>query len=235
MRVNLPMPLRYEATRKDRRRSSSSSSSGSSSSEDEDDDGDQDSLLPDTLLLRKFATVAVGESTINGGSSLFQRLRKSSADHQHHQYNPLSRLPVNWKPRRRSDGSMVLSDFYSQALMASTTSASAPVANPTNCIDQSGNPPTSVAAVPEPIKGVADSEFNDMPSNTQNLILNELMRRESKQGTALIFTTLQAPELGTWEKDNRAMEYLQDIDTLAHDLPPVFLVHATSLTVTTSL
>ncbi|KAJ1881819.1 hypothetical protein LPJ66_011256, partial [Kickxella alabastrina] len=156
MRVNLPMPLRYEATRKDRRRSYSSSSS----SEDEDDDGDQDSLLPDTLLLRKFATVAVGESTINGGSSLFQRLRKSSADHQ---YNPLSRLPVNWKPRCRSDGSMVLSDFHSQPLMASTAPASASVANSTNCIDQPGNPPTAgagaaaAAAVPEPIKGVADS------------------------------------------------------------------------------
>ncbi|KAJ2494336.1 hypothetical protein GGI11_008892 [Coemansia sp. RSA 2049] len=83
-----------------------------------------------------------------------------------------------------------------------------------------------------------DTEFNDMPIGTQNRILNEMMRRESSKGggsTAVIFTTLQAPEPGTSESETKSMEYLRDIDTLASGLPPVFLVHATSLTVTTSL
>ncbi|KAJ2893078.1 hypothetical protein IWW38_002986, partial [Coemansia aciculifera] len=80
------------------------------------------------------------------------------------------------------------------------------------------------------------TDFNDMTVNTQNRILNEMIRRECNNSTtALIFTTLQAPEPGTSDSETKAMEYLKDIDALAHDLPPVFLVHATSLTVTTSL
>ncbi|KAJ2744946.1 hypothetical protein GGI20_002553 [Coemansia sp. BCRC 34301] len=79
-------------------------------------------------------------------------------------------------------------------------------------------------------------DFNDMPVNTQNRILNEMIRRECNgTTTALIFTTLQAPEPGTSDSETKAVEYLKDIDALAHGLPPVFLVHATSLTVTTSL
>ncbi|KAJ2584904.1 hypothetical protein GGH95_000064 [Coemansia sp. RSA 1836] len=80
------------------------------------------------------------------------------------------------------------------------------------------------------------TDFNDMPVNTQNRILNEMIRRECKgSSTAMIFTTLQAPEPGTSDSEQKSMEYLKDIDALARGLPPVFLVHATSLTVTTSL
>ncbi|KAJ2493713.1 hypothetical protein IWW37_000344 [Coemansia sp. RSA 2050] len=84
--------------------------------------------------------------------------------------------------------------------------------------------------------GRRTTDFNDMPVNTQNRILNEMIRRQcSDSSTALIFTTLQAPEPGTSDSELKAMEYLKDIDALARGLPPVFLVHATSLTVTTSL
>ncbi|KAJ2765885.1 hypothetical protein IWQ57_004600, partial [Coemansia nantahalensis] len=75
------------------------------------------------------------------------------------------------------------------------------------------------------------AEFNDMPARTQNSVLNELIQRHSSAATtALIFTTLQAPEPGTSDSEQRAQEYLGDIDALVRGLPPVFLVHATSLT-----
>ncbi|KAJ2066981.1 hypothetical protein GGI08_001602 [Coemansia sp. S2] len=113
----------------------------------------------------------------------------------------------------------------------------------------------SAAALPESVEETAGSamdpttaidgrdsaeptttDFNDMPVNTQNRILNEMIRHQCDGSrTALIFTTLQAPEPGTSDSEQKAMEYLRDIDALAHGLPPVFLVHATSLTVTTSL
>ncbi|KAJ2743315.1 hypothetical protein GGI19_006714 [Coemansia pectinata] len=53
--------------------------------------------------------------------------------------------------------------------------------------------------------------------------------------TALIFTTLQPPEPEISDSEQKAMEYLKDIDALAHGLPRVFLVYATALTVSTFL
>ncbi|KAJ2786541.1 hypothetical protein GGI15_001445 [Coemansia interrupta] len=150
-------------------------------------------------------------ATIAGLPGVSRWMRRASG-------GPGSRRPVEDDAagsRRRSDGSMVLSRFYARAL--------------------SSQAPPTASAVEPPASDRAISEFNDMPVNTQNRILNELIRRESAAGTALIFTTLQAPEPGTADSHARALEYLEDIDTLARGLPPVFLVHATSLTVTTSL
>ncbi|KAJ2871765.1 hypothetical protein GGH93_004553 [Coemansia aciculifera] len=57
-----------------------------------------------------------------------------------------------------------------------------------------------------------------------------VQRQCSGSRTALIFTTLQPPEPEISDSEQKAMEYLKDIDALAHGLPPVFLVYATALT-----
>ncbi|KAJ2684494.1 hypothetical protein GGH99_004033 [Coemansia sp. RSA 1285] len=246
MRVNLPMPLRYEATRleavsgslgADRSGpgaiggnsinnngggSSSSSSSSShhelSGSESESDTDEHGSLQPPSP-----PPAAAGDPHFLAQRGLSGRRRNTSS------YGS-SGAGVVWdlQRRRRSDGSMVLSNLYPHALAALAIEAVPGKADSTlvssSYVSSQTTPP--------------DTEFNDMPIGTQNRILNEMMRRESSKGggsTAVIFTTLQAPEPGTSESETKSMEYLRDIDTLASGLPPVFLVHATSLTVTTSL
>ncbi|KAJ2664548.1 hypothetical protein IWW48_000801 [Coemansia sp. RSA 1200] len=238
MRVNLPMPLRYEATRlegvsgslgADRSRpgaiggnavnnnnggdisSSSSSHHELSGSESESDTDGHGALRPPAADPRSLA---------QRGSS--GRRRNTSS------YGSTG-AGVVWdlQRRRRSDGSMVLSNLYPHALAALAIEGVPGAAD-------------STFVSPYVSSQTPDTEFNDMPIGTQNRILNEMMRRESSKGggggsTAVIFTTLQAPEPGTSGSAAKSMEYLRDIDTLAMGLPPVFLVHATSLTVTTSL
>ncbi|KAL6835090.1 amino acid permease domain-containing protein [Trichoderma camerunense] len=81
--------------------------------------------------------------------------------------------------------------------------------------------------------GVALS-FNDLPSRAQHLILNELMRQNSKQ-TAVLMTTLPIPIEGTYLDNDRTIQYLSDVELLCHDLPPTLLVLSNNMTVTVSL
>ncbi|KAJ1915979.1 hypothetical protein H4219_004040 [Mycoemilia scoparia] len=82
----------------------------------------------------------------------------------------------------------------------------------------------------------SDFEFNDMDAKTQHRILNELMcKYSSSKSTALTITTLPAPDPGTSDSFEKSVEYVKSIKMLVSNLPPTFLVHATSLTVTTSL
>lgn len=76
--------------------------------------------------------------------------------------------------------------------------------------------------------------FNDLPSRAQHLILNELMRRESG-ATAVLFTTLPSPVVGTSASEEASVEYLGDLEVLGRGCPPVLFVHSNSMTVTTSL
>lgn len=76
--------------------------------------------------------------------------------------------------------------------------------------------------------------FNDLPASAQHLILNCLMKRVSKDATAL-FTNLPAPALGTYEDENASQKYYHLLHLLCDGLPPTSLVHAQSMTVTTDL
>ncbi|KXJ92869.1 amino acid permease [Microdochium bolleyi] len=76
--------------------------------------------------------------------------------------------------------------------------------------------------------------FNDLPSTAQHLVLNELMRRESRD-TAVMFTTLPIPKEGTCEDEHASLRYLSDIEVLCDGLPPVLLVLSNNMTVTVSL
>jgi potassium/chloride transporter 9 len=76
--------------------------------------------------------------------------------------------------------------------------------------------------------------FNDLPCRAQHLILNELMRKKSKQ-TAVMFTTLPSPVEGTSKSEEASRAYLGDLEVLCKGCPPVLMVHSNSMTVTMSL
>jgi len=76
--------------------------------------------------------------------------------------------------------------------------------------------------------------FNDLPCRSQHLILNELMRQNSKD-TAVMFTTLPSPLQGTHADEEACLAYLSDLEVLGRNCPPCFMVHSNSMTVTMSL
>jgi potassium/chloride transporter 9 len=86
---------------------------------------------------------------------------------------------------------------------------------------------------PYSTQGVALS-FNDLPSRAQHLILNELMKQNSKD-TAVLLTTLPIPNEGTYMDVDSTIQYLSDVELLCHDLPPALLVLSNNMTVTVSL
>jgi len=76
--------------------------------------------------------------------------------------------------------------------------------------------------------------FNDLPCRAQHLILNELIRKHSDE-TAVMFTTLPSPALGTSQSQEASAAYLADLEVLCKGCPPVLMVHSNSMTVTMSL
>jgi potassium/chloride transporter 9 len=76
--------------------------------------------------------------------------------------------------------------------------------------------------------------FNDLPCRAQHLILNELMRKHSKD-TAVMFTTLPSPVESTSRNEDACLAYLSDLEVLGRGCPPCLMVHSNSMTVTMSL
>ncbi|KAK9767020.1 hypothetical protein K7432_003495 [Basidiobolus ranarum] len=93
-------------------------------------------------------------------------------------------------------------------------------------------PPSTTGSVAT--SNYSSTEFNDLPPHAQNIILNELMRLRSKD-TSILFTSLPAPDAGTCEDQEKCEYYMGDLKLLVKDLPPTFLIHAKSMTVTTHL
>lgn len=78
--------------------------------------------------------------------------------------------------------------------------------------------------------------FNKLPPNGQHIILNDLMRTHLGIGeTAVIFSTLPAPELGCHRDPDESFEYANSLSIWLEDLPPVVLLNSQTVTVTTSL
>ncbi|KAJ9088652.1 hypothetical protein DSO57_1020983 [Entomophthora muscae] len=77
-------------------------------------------------------------------------------------------------------------------------------------------------------------DFNELPSSAQHRVLNNLMRLQSSK-TALIFSTLPAPEPGCGDEPTSSQAYVESLEGLVRGLPPTVLIHAKSLTVTTAL
>jgi solute carrier family 12 (potassium/chloride transporters), member 9 len=77
-------------------------------------------------------------------------------------------------------------------------------------------------------------DFNLLPAKAQYLILNELIRSQSRD-TAVVFTTLPAPAPGTHQDEDKSVEYVSGLELLCEDIPPVLLIHSNSLVVTLAL
>lgn len=86
---------------------------------------------------------------------------------------------------------------------------------------------------PYSTQGIALS-FNDLPSRAQHVILNELMRQNSRD-TAVLLSTLPVPTEGTCQDEVASVQYLSDVEVLCHGLPPVLLVLSNNMTVTVGL
>ncbi|EQB53159.1 hypothetical protein CGLO_07148 [Colletotrichum gloeosporioides Cg-14] len=86
---------------------------------------------------------------------------------------------------------------------------------------------------PYSTQGIALS-FNDLPSRAQHVILNELMRQNSRD-TAVLLSTLPVPTEGTCQDEVASVQYLSDVEVLCHELPPVLLVLSNNMTVTVGL
>ncbi|KAG5933224.1 hypothetical protein E4U53_001059 [Claviceps sorghi] len=94
---------------------------------------------------------------------------------------------------------------------------------------------TAGCDVSEPCLGHdASLSFNDLPSRAQHLILNELMRKHSRE-TAVILTTLPIPSEGTSLDEHSTIRYLSDVELLCSELPPTLMVLSNNMTVTVSL
>jgi len=94
-------------------------------------------------------------------------------------------------------------------------------------------PPTS-SSPPGQGSSTPPRDFNEMNSRHQHMILNELMRLHSSD-TAIILTSLPAPEPFVHRDELKTWNYLEDLEALVNHLPPTLLVHATSITVTSCL
>lgn len=78
--------------------------------------------------------------------------------------------------------------------------------------------------------------FSDLPAKGQHIILNELMKKVSKKDeTAVIFSTLPAPIIGTHLDDEESLAYTNSLAIWLDDLAPVLLLNSQTVTVTTSL
>ena len=76
--------------------------------------------------------------------------------------------------------------------------------------------------------------FNDLPCRGQHLILNELIKSQSDE-TAVVFTTLPGPDVGTADSEEDSLGYLNDVEVLLTGLPPVMLIHSNNMTVTVNI
>ncbi|KAM9924175.1 hypothetical protein OXX59_004710 [Metschnikowia pulcherrima] len=83
---------------------------------------------------------------------------------------------------------------------------------------------------------LASLTFSDLPAKGQHIILNELMKKLSKkEHTAVIFSTLPAPQIGTHLDDDESFAYTNSLAIWLDDLAPILLLNSQAVTVTTSL
>ena len=95
--------------------------------------------------------------------------------------------------------------------------------------------PEAAPLMPAVARGGRALTFNDLPNHAQYLILNELIRRYSTRSTSVVLTALPAPAPGTSTSERDSLAYLHQLQSLYSGGPPVWGVHATTLTMTMTL
>lgn len=138
-----------------------------------------------------------------------------------------------------STGNTALSSVLEERVTINMNSAAAGTSTSSSYSFASSSPssplPYSPSPVPPPFVP-PPSLFNSLDTSSQHLILNQLMRKHSSSfTTALIFSTLPAPDPGTGLSREKSNVYVEQLDILSHDLQPIILVHGKGLTVTMSL
>ncbi|RKP29187.1 hypothetical protein METBISCDRAFT_19230 [Metschnikowia bicuspidata] len=101
--------------------------------------------------------------------------------------------------------------------------------------ERAGRPHDLYVAFKKHQRELRDFSFNRLPANGQHLILNELMRHHLSDDTAVIFSTLPAPDIGTHLDPESSSEYANSLAIWLDELPPVVLLNSQTVTVTTAL
>lgn len=76
--------------------------------------------------------------------------------------------------------------------------------------------------------------FNELPNRCQFIILHELMSKTSAEAT-LLFSTLPVPDIGLHNNEEDCLEYASNLELWCNGLPPILLINAKTITVTTNL
>ncbi|KAF3481624.1 uncharacterized protein GIQ15_04383 [Arthroderma uncinatum] len=128
-------------------------------------------------------------------------------------------------PRRGSTAKPGYESIYARTEATTDQPASAPA---------EGDSEAQARASGYPFQAAVPLSFNDLPGRAQHLILNELIKSQSKE-TAVVFTTLPTPVEGVWRDKASSEAYVDDLEVLCDGLPPCLLVHSNSVTVTMNL
>ncbi|KAI9145259.1 amino acid permease-domain-containing protein [Paraphysoderma sedebokerense] len=84
--------------------------------------------------------------------------------------------------------------------------------------------------------GSATSIFNSLHSHQQYEAMNHLFKKYSSiQDTAVLLTSLPAPEIGTDKSADKSAEYLKEVETLSNGVVPIVMIHARVSSVTMNL
>jgi solute carrier family 12 (potassium/chloride transporters), member 9 len=190
-----------------------SQSSSESSSEDEGETGEEDPVISDTE-----EAIAPDESDDEAQTSERQADYFSSSHHS-------SGSGAHRTPKSPLD-----------ELAAGERAAFSASAHASLDVDEEDKPHVSFKSTPHPPHKHPELElgFNILPAKAQYLILNDLIRKHSED-TAVVFTTLPAPPPGTYQDEEKSLEYVSGLDLMCQDIPPVLLIHSNSLVVTLAL
>lgn len=94
----------------------------------------------------------------------------------------------------------------------------------------------SAAARPGEVAEEFDISFSEMSRRCQFLVVNEIIRSTSLVGqTGLVFSTLPVPEVGLHHNEKESLNYVVDLAIFTTNSPPVLLMNAKTVTVTSAL
>lgn len=180
----------------------------------------------------KFSSRPVPETRISGEDSRISfvptaQLTPRPTHSRHSSLGKLAVRPVSETRPSAGEGASRTIQFATSQSKADLTASIPEVADNLNAEAES-EAGSSLSA-----QSVALS-FNDLPSRAQHLILNELMKQNSRH-TAVLLTTLPIPAEGTCQDQEATIQYLSDVEALCNELPPTLMVLSNNMTVTVSL
>ena len=182
-----------------------------------------------------FADNVVEPYPASGTNPLASKGKPAEADDLAQNLQPVRPTPTRhssapkFSSRPQPRATVNAEDGPGPSIMFSGSPSTPPKTSPSIYRHASATPATGF-----PFSQSTPLSFNDLPCRAQHLILNELMRQQSRD-TAVLFTTLPSPVEGTCENEDDCVRYLSDLEALWKGLPPVLMIHSNSMTVTMNL